>query len=372
MFRRNPFAAKAAASPRTPISPSPATGPIPEDEPAPSTPIVSSIQTAWNDPPTSWASSTAAYDENPKYTTANHSYTHRRRKSSLITGLIARQNDPYQPTYKDWRQRTPESPRGSFSLDSGIPKEHDGDFRSRKKTKITATVLVVIVLALFGTLIFGGPLPLANLKDLTNPFTGTFAGDIWPARISNPELEWKKYVPDIKVDWDLQRFIPQKHWSGSSTAGQAQLHTVSSVSSTTSAFHLNTDMLSFTPETISKVTIRASPTPSLVPIEGDVSDGQDEQRSVVRPATEPVHIDKYSVTEVGPPVQARSETPHESDTREEEHVATGPPSHVEEMWRKHARVITPIAAETREEVASPPADAVPVNTAIASEENGSS
>lgn len=67
-----------------------------------------------------------------------------------------------------------------------------------------------------------------------------------------------------------------------------------------------------------------------------------------------------------------SETSHESDTSEEEHVATGPPSHVEEMWRKHASVITPIAAEIHEEVASPPADAVPVNTAVESEESGSS
>lgn len=131
-------------------------------------------------------------------------------------------------------------------------------------------------------------------------------------------------------------------------------------------------MLSFTPETISKVTKRASPTPSLAPIDGDVTDGQEEKRNVVSPATEPVHIDKYSVTEVGPPVQARSETSHESDTSEEEHVATGPPSHIEEMGRKHARVITPIAAEIHAEVASPPADAVPVNTAVESEESGSS
>lgn len=392
MFRRNPFAGK-PNSPRTPISPSPATGPIPEDEVVPSTPILSSIQTAWNDPPTSWTSSTAAYDENPRYTTANNSYSHRRRKSSLITGLITRQNDPYQPTYQDWRRMTPESPRGSFSLNSGIPKEHSGDYRSRKKTKVFAWFLLVVALVFSGIWVFGGPLPLFSLDGLKNPFGGTFAGDIWPARMSKPDIDWKKYKPNINVDWNVQRLIPQKLWPGSGSEGVTEpshFATVSSTSTTISTVHLNTDMIAFAPKTVSRVTSRAIPTPSLPPVDGDVEDGDADKRSVIPPVVKPVHIAEDSVTAVGPPVQARSETLEESKrseeqvetaqastseesatpSTEEERSATGQPSHVEEMFRKHARVITPIAEETSGEEASPPADGVPVNTAVEGESGG--
>jgi len=168
------------------------------------------------------------------------------------------------------------------------------------------------------------------------------------------------YVPDVKIEWDLRRFTPQKLWSGFNAGGQAQPPTVSSVLSTTSTYDVNTNM----PSEVAK--------PPLTPVNGGVTDGQDETQGVIAEPDKSVHVANDSVTEIGPPVQAKSGKPAGADTSEEEHSVTGHPNHVEELWRKHARVITPIAAETHEEKASPPADAAVVNTAGNHEESGSS
>lgn len=185
-------------------------------------------------------------------------------------------------------------------------------------------------------------------------------GDIWPARINTPELEWKMYVPDVKIEWDLRRFVPQRLWSGFNAGGQAQASTVSSVLSTASMYNVNTNM----PSEVAK--------PLLALVNGGVTDGQDEAQGVIAEADKPVHVAKDSATEIGQPVQAKSGQPAGANTSEEEHSVTGHPNLVEELWRKHARIITPIAAETHEEKASPPADAAVVNTAGNSEESGSS
>jgi len=115
--------------------------------------------------------------------------------------------------------------------------------------------------------------------------------------------------------------------------------------------------------------MRASSAPSLAPTDGDVMGREEvDKRSVIPTVVRPVHIAEDNVTAVGPPMQARSRTVQagsstdSNESNEEAGIRTGNPNHVEEMFIKHARVITPIVAETHE--GSSPRDEVPANTAV--------
>lgn len=179
MFRRSPFfKSSLPANGEDSLHP-----PMPGDEQAPSTPIPErptlSTSGSWQDPneprSASWTSQAATYDVNPKYTTANQSYTHRRRKSGVITNLIGN-SDPYQPTYQDWREgvASPESlrPRSkSWSFFGRRKSRHFGVENLEKRkcgnvTKIVAVLFMLVSLILSGLWLFGGPMPLVTVDGL--------------------------------------------------------------------------------------------------------------------------------------------------------------------------------------------------------------
>lgn len=364
MFRFNPFAKqpqqevrRRPGGGRTPVSPFTNT-PIPEDEAAPSTPIPQRppLQTgdSWNDPPMAWSSQMAAYDVNPKYTTANNSYTHRRRKSSMMKDLVMGGEEVrYQPQYEDWRRSisAPGSPKASAYSKAQIR-------RRCSVVKMLASILLIFSVLLGGMCIFAGEMPLVNVSTLPKSYelseklsnSSSDAGQYFKQATSNidlskvkGEVDWRtwKIQENIKETWKMnERFhnglkkvrrwisIPdklrrsEKPWTGQSSDD-------SPTSIPKSSPTLNTELLmSFAPETIGTRTKATTPSDA-------IKRGSDESTQAAD-------------TVLGHPVQVRQEPsgteipiaePLSTSTAEQKEVEPERSAYqkrVEDMLRRHA------------------------------------
>lgn len=273
MFRRNPFAKGTPIHSQGEGSLHPT---IPEDKQPPSTPIperpslfVTDSRQDPNEPVSaSWTSQAAAYDINPKYTTANQSYTHRRRRSSVITNLIAGSNDLYQPTYQDWREgvASPESLRPrtqSWSLFGRRTNPHyetgrQGGFKCGQVTKILAVLFLLVSLILSGLWLFGGPMPpltVDNLKVLDWTFnTANRQWGNWQIEGAMPGkklAQVKRWMPSSM----RRAAVPLNEEGPSESVQMSQV--LASIVTTVS---INPDLKSFGVETLERRTRKAQST----------------------------------------------------------------------------------------------------------------
>ena len=382
MFRRNLFnrgpKPSSDGGKSLPVSPDTTLPPVPEDRASdiPTTPLTPIPQRpalytsdSWNDPPASWTSAAAAYDINSKYTTANQSYTHRRRKSSVLTGLLTGQADQYAPTYRDWRD--------SVSTPPGIDaySSHQRG-RKGKVIKTLTIILLVISLVLSGFWIYGGAMPL---KELSNPLGGTFAGDIWRPNLESlkgsmgkvkgkvPNWETWKYQHNVRKNWemiqenvrknrDLKYRVKEMLRRGLESVNlrrvadprnnqPAVVETVVATSTGSSTVGINSDMLkAFGAQSLATVTRTATETSSVADEVATTS----EMPSLTVVISEEVAAATEPATVLGAPVMVRDEPTEVEESISTEPSATADDSddeddiaqaahkkRMEELWRKH-------------------------------------
>ncbi|KAK5099417.1 hypothetical protein LTS08_005999 [Lithohypha guttulata] len=377
MFRRNPFT-KLTSSPssssrgsRTPVSPFANDLPIPENEVAASTPIPERpplyTSDSWNDPPMSWTSQAAAYDVNPRYTTANQSYTHRRRKSSVIKHLVMGGDEGarYQPAYQDWRDgvRTPESDSEKWDMrHAGLSTE-----RSRGAVvKVLASFLLVISIVLGGLWVYGGEMPLVATPD-TRVVSESIskmrmnAADAWKSATSNinitmvgDNVAWhtSKIQEKIKGAWSLNQDVHSglervKRWITVSTAlrpsndprGDERSSPVTVTVTSTSGGSVNPDLTKFMPETLATMikSARATQTkasnsgPAVSLITPTSTQEKESSATVLGTPVQVKEVPSDGIDNVIPePLNIVEEKDDENEKRPAQHGRTG------EMWRKHA------------------------------------
>lgn len=300
----------------------------------------------------------AAYDVNPKYTTANNSYTHRRRKSSLIKDLVMRGDESrYQPQYQDWRY----SISGPDNVQSDAYSVHRTNRRC-SSVKVLASILLVVSFLLGGMWIFAGEMPLASIPtlpksyELTDKFSnlGSNAGEYWKSATENidlaklkGEIDWRtwKIQKDIKESWKLNQRLQSglrkmKRWVSipgafkrsdspwtEADAGNSEPSTVR-----TSAA-INTDLLSFTPETFGTRIIAQMTSNPVGEARFEPSQGHDTVLG------RPVQV-RQAPTDDREPIIAEplqtSVSNLEDDGDDDDGSKVAHQKRVEEMWKKHA------------------------------------
>lgn len=325
----------------------------------------------------------------------------------MITNLISGSDDPYQPTYRDWRDyvQTPRSgcgsPRGSFALNSGIA--YSGTARKRTCIRFGFLVLFLssVVLCMFWVL--GGAMPLVSVP--TSEFGGTFAGDVWTRGIGSMDWRswktqgssggnWKPYENIEKV-----RHILPKSWTFDLGFGEVlrrrddprNAENLRATEGTiTKQATFNSDLASFGAGTLERVTTRVVPTASI---------GVNQVITVNDQVVERVAPSKKNENDegkegkgathmgVGPTIQVREEARDEqsdisavpsrkenSETVDDEIGKAAHRSRVRDLWKKHGDFLTDpnelgtkSAAGGPEEVAGTVADGVSPSTVTLSE-----